>query len=79
MDINSYIIATISILFLISALKFHRILLGKNNKQNPHDLLKNRCAAGDITTYEYEQQKRQLYRDEDLKIKTFFLASLSND
>lgn len=79
MDINYYIIWTIAILALISLLKFRRVVLEKNNKQNPHDILKHKYATGEISVFEYEQQKRQLYREEDLKIKTFFLASLSND
>jgi len=78
MEYSFYMMWAIGVVLLASFFAFRRFISNKSTK-TPHDLLQGRYDAGEITIYEYEQQKRQLYREEDLKIKMFFLASLSKD
>lgn len=48
----------------------------KNTRENPITTLQKKFSNGEIDAYEYEQHKRQLQKEEDLKMKSFFLSSL---
>lgn len=50
----------------------------KHAKQTPLDILQRRFSNGEISVHEYEQRKRFLEKDHDLKIKLFFRSSLYN-
>ena len=48
-------------------------------KHIPLDILQHKLSSGEINIYEYEQKKRFLEKDEDLKTRLFFLSrSLKN-
>jgi len=70
---SNYITWAVGLLLIVSILIFRRLTSSKN-KKTPHDLLQSRYTAGEITIYEYEQQKRHLYKEEDLKTKMFFFG-----
>ena len=49
----------------------------KNAKNTPLDILQRRFSNGEISVNDYEQRKRFLGKDQDLKLRMFFLAGLS--
>ena len=64
------------ILALVSFFIFPRFFPRKNIKKTPFDNLQSKFSNGEISLREYEQIKRQLYREEDLKMKMFFLSKI---
>jgi len=59
---------------VLSFISFLLLMIKKNVKETPFEILHRKFSMGEIDTYEYEQQKRQLQKDEDLKTKMFFLS-----
>lgn len=49
----------------------------RNAKNTPLDILQRRFSNGEISVNDYEQRKRFLGKDQDLKIRMFFLAGLT--
>ncbi len=49
----------------------------KNAKNTPLDILQRRFSNGEISVNDYEQRKRFLGKDQDLKLRMFFLSGLS--
>lgn len=64
-------------ILLTSFFTFFVPVLRKNAKNTPIDNLQRRFANGEINIYEYEQRKRFLEKDEDLKRRMFFLFRLN--
>ncbi len=63
-------------LFIACMVFIMRSIMKKNVKGTPQNILEQKLSKGEIDTYEYNQRKRQLQRDEDLKIKMFFLSRM---
>lgn len=75
MDIIWWLIwFTALILFFSFFVPVHK----KHAKQSPLDILQRRFSNGEISVHEYEQRRRFLEKDHDLRIKLFFRSSLSN-
>ena len=62
---------------LVSFFIFFVPVLRKNVRNTPIDNLQRRFSKGEMSIYEYEQRKRFLEKDEDLKRKMFFLFKLN--
>jgi len=69
--LSLFLVCFVVIISVISAL---RMLLKKTNKESPIDALQKKFTKGEIANYEFEQRKRQLQKDEDLKLRSFFLS-----
>lgn len=63
--------------FLLAFFYFFVPISRKNAKNNPFDILQRRLSNGEISIHEYEQRKRFLEKDQDLKLKIFFMSGLS--
>jgi uncharacterized membrane protein len=63
---------------LLSSFFYFFVPVSKKNANNsPLDILQRRFSNGEINIHEYEQRKRFLEKDQDLKTKMFFLSGLS--
>jgi len=77
MEYRHYIKIAVAAMFAVAFIYFFlRSIAKKNVKESPEHLLEQKFSKGEINAYEYNQRKRQLQREEDLKIKIFFLASM---
>lgn len=57
---------------LISFFSFFVPVSRKTLRYKPLDILQRKLSNGEINIYEYEQRKRFIEKDEDLKTKLFF-------
>ncbi len=64
-------------IILISFFTFFVPVSKRNAKFTPLDILQRRFSNGEISVFEYEQRKRFLGKDQDLKLKLFFLSGLT--
>jgi uncharacterized membrane protein len=65
------------VVFLIAAVSVisaARIFLRNKIKESPLETLNRKFSNGEIESYEFEQRKRQLQKEEDLKLRSFFLS-----
>ena len=51
-----------------------RIRLSSNHKESPILKLQREFSMGKLDAYEFEQRKRQIQKEEDLKTRSFFLS-----
>ena len=69
--------------FFLSIISFAALALliffSRNIKNKPLDVLQQKFRKGKISEQEYEKAKRLLENEKDLKMKMFFLSSLSGD
>jgi putative membrane protein len=63
-------------IILVSFFSFFVPVSRKHAKSSPLDILQRRFSNGEINIHEYEQRKRFLEKDEDLKTKIFFLSRM---
>ncbi len=62
---------------LISYFSFFAPVLKKNIKNSPLDILPRRFSTGEISVQDYEQRKRFIEKDCDLRVRMFLMSTFS--
>jgi len=73
---NLALLMIYSCLALISFLTVRLYFSKRNTKENPLSILQRKLSEGKIDTYEYRKQIRQIQKEEDLKMRSFFLSRI---
>jgi uncharacterized membrane protein len=66
-------------ILLISFFSFFVPVSKRNANNTPLDILQRRFSNGEITVSDYEQRKRFLCKEQDLKLRMFFLSGLTKN
>ncbi len=70
------ILATQFLTVFFTLLILGRFLLRKPAKQDPISILQKRFDTGEINEIEFDRLHRQFLKDEDLKMKSFFISRI---
>jgi len=65
------------LIVLISYFYFFKPVLKKDVKNSPLDILQRRFSTGEINVQDYEQRRRFIEKDCDLRTRMFFMSGLS--
>ena len=63
--------------FLLACLFLYTRISNRNSKNVSQNILQQRLSLGEISALEYEQMIRHLQKDQDQKLRTYFLSAVS--
>lgn len=73
---NFTVLALYAVLAILIGFCIKLYFSKSRSKESPISILQKKFSAGEIDKYEYEKQHRILQKNEDLKMKHFFLTRI---
>lgn len=75
-ETNFTFLALIAVLIIVLGFCIKLYFSRFRAKESPNSILQKKFSSGVIDKYEFEKQNRLLQKDEDLKMKRFFLTRI---